>query len=210
MRESSSLRQHRPQKKRIDEIFRQKGPWILKRIKRQSDLPAPLPKREYVSGETYLYLGKQYRLQVLRDVAAERTRLYGGKLTLTLSANLAKSEVSTVAKSRLIAWYKERARRVLVSRLHVWENKLGVTLTKVLIVEPKKRWGSASADGSLRLNWRVIQAPASLVDYVLLHELVHLLHKDHSREFWATLGSVMPDYEERKKRLRELGPELVW
>lgn len=197
-------------KKRIDDLVRQKGPWLVKRIKRQSDLPAPLPKREYVSGETYLYLGKQYRLRVQRGPTEEPVRLYAGALTLTLKEGLGPLERTKTAKSRLVAWYKERSRRYLTERLHVWERKLQLTATKVLIAEPRKRWGSTSADGSVRLNWRLIQAPSSLVDYVLLHELVHLLHKDHNREFWATLGRVMPDYDDRKSRLRELGPRMVW
>jgi predicted metal-dependent hydrolase len=72
------------------------------------------------------------------------------------------------------------------------------------------RWGSASPSGSIRLNWRVIQAPISLVDYVVAHELVHLRHPNHDRAFWAALGRAMPNYEERKGRLRELGRSLVW
>jgi predicted metal-dependent hydrolase len=79
-----------------------------------------------------------------------------------------------------------------------------------VVAEPPKRWGSTTKAGIVRINWRVLQCPVSLVDYVLAHELVHLIHEDHSRAFWATLGRIMPDYEERKKRLREMGPRLVW
>jgi predicted metal-dependent hydrolase len=82
-------------------------------------------------------------------------------------------------------------------------------LPKVSVSAPEKRWGSAAKDGTIRINWRVLQAPVTLVDYVLVHELTHLIHEDHSREFWATVGRVMPDYENRKTRLRELGPGLV-
>jgi predicted metal-dependent hydrolase len=87
---------------------------------------------------------------------------------------------------------------------------IGIDAPEIVVSEPTKRWGSASKNGTVRINWRVMQAPVTLVDYVLVHELVHLVHEDHSREFWATLGRMMPDYEERKKRLRELGPRMVW
>jgi predicted metal-dependent hydrolase len=92
----------------------------------------------------------------------------------------------------------------------LWAPKLGLDAPRVVVSEPAKRWGSASADGTLRINWRVMQAPMTLVDYVLVHELTHLVRQHHGREFWATIGRVMPDYEARKRRLRELGPVLVW
>lgn len=80
---------------------------------------------------------------------------------------------------------------------------------RVIVSGQEKRWGSCSK-GVVRLNWRNVQAPKSLIDYVVAHEVTHLLHEDHSRAFWAALGRVMPDYEVRKGRLREMGPRLVW
>ncbi len=73
-----------------------------------------------------------------------------------------------------------------------------------------KRWGSCDSRGRIRLNWRIIQAPMRLVDYVVVHELVHLLHKNHTKEYWALLGRVMPDYEKRREELRRIGPRLEW
>jgi hypothetical protein len=80
----------------------------------------------------------------------------------------------------------------------------------IIICEQRKRWGSCDARGTLRINWRIVQAPIPLIEYVLGHELVHLAHRSHGPEFWATLGRMMPDYEERRRRLREMGPGLEW
>jgi hypothetical protein len=80
----------------------------------------------------------------------------------------------------------------------------------VLVRDQRKRWGSADSAGNVRFNWRVIQAPMRLVDYVVAHELVHLRHPEHNRDFWAVLGSVMSDYEERRERLRQLGRVMTW
>jgi predicted metal-dependent hydrolase len=80
----------------------------------------------------------------------------------------------------------------------------------MLLREQRKRWASCDARGVLRVNWRIIQVPMRLVDYVLAHELAHLHHADHGRAFWALLGKVMPDYEERREALRAAGPQLVW
>jgi predicted metal-dependent hydrolase len=192
---------------RLDELVLQKGPWILQRLKRRSDLPPPLPKREFVSGETYKYLGRQYRLKTTASGEGGQVKLHGPEIRLT-SANSGRQD-SKAAHRQLVDWYKQRAREYLPRRAELWAKKLGLDMPKMVVSAPAKRWGSASK-GIVRINWRVMQAPVSLVDYVLLHELVHLIHEDHSREFWATLGRVIPDYEERKKRLRELGPTMVW
>jgi predicted metal-dependent hydrolase len=82
--------------------------------------------------------------------------------------------------------------------------------TDVLVRDQRKRWASCDDSGVLRFNWRVIQAPMRLVDYVVAHELVHLRHREHTAAFWARLGVVMPDYEARKEALRRLGPRLQW
>ena len=76
--------------------------------------------------------------------------------------------------------------------------------------EQRKRWGSADARGCVRFNWRIVQAPQRLVDYVVAHELVHLRYPSHTRDFWAELGVVMSDYEARREELRRMGPLLIW
>ena len=86
----------------------------------------------------------------------------------------------------------------------------GLEAPSVIVCEQKKRWGSCDSLGVLRLNWRIIQAPGKLIDYVLVHEVAHICNRNHDRKFWASVARRMPDYEERKARLRELGPSLVW
>jgi predicted metal-dependent hydrolase len=92
----------------------------------------------------------------------------------------------------------------------LWAGAIGLEPASVLIREQQKRWGSADAQGNVRFNWRVIQAPTRLVDYVVAHELIHLRHPNHPAEFWADLGRVMSDYEERREALRCLGPSMLW
>ena len=94
--------------------------------------------------------------------------------------------------------------------MKLWSAKLHLEKPNLLLVEPRKRWGSASASGAVRINWRITQAPRTFADYVVLHELVHLRYPDHTRAFWAALGRVMPDYERRKEHLRKLSSLLEW
>jgi predicted metal-dependent hydrolase len=113
-------------------------------------------------------------------------------------------------RAALIDWYKRNASRKLPERVAHWASKLDAKAPEVLLTEPRKRWGSSSPSGTIRVNWRIVQAPMSLVDYVVAHELTHLRHPDHTSEFWRTLERVMPDYVTRKTTLRALGPDMEW
>jgi predicted metal-dependent hydrolase len=192
--------------RKLDQIICRKGKWILDRRRRIEDLPPPPSPREFVSGETFRYLGRQCRLKLDRFGTSTdaRVRLIGGQLHVPRSLTVAERRTS------LVAWYRAHAERHLPERVAVWGPRLGLEPTSVLVRDQRKRWGSADSTGKIRFNWRIIQAPMRLVDYVVAHELVHLRHAGHTREFWALLGSVMNDYEERRDALRRLGRGMSW
>jgi predicted metal-dependent hydrolase len=173
-------------------------------------LPPALPEREFVSGETFKYLGRQYRLRVEAGVPGGQIRLHGSYLILLLDKAVPASQRAPVARQTVIEWYRAKAREYLPRRAAQWAPRLGLSEPRIVVSAPPKCWGSTAKNGTVRINWRVLQCPVSLVDYVIAHELVHLIREDHSRAFWATLGAIMPDYEERKKRLRAVGPTLIW
>ena len=106
-------------------------------------------------------------------------------------------------------WYRRRAEERLPAEVAQWAGKLDRTAPRVIVADQEKRWGSCSK-GVVRLNWRIVQAPPRVIAYVVAHEVVHLLHEDHSRAFWAALGRLLPDYEVRKARLQELDEAMVW
>lgn len=190
----------------LDNIVHRKARWILDKRLKQEDLPPPPSPREFVSGETFLYLGRQYRLKLERATRAPArcVRLIGGWLHVPAAPG------AEAVRDLLVAWYRAHAARRLPERVPAWAPLLGVEPTNVLIRDQRKRWGSADGAGVIRLNWRVVQAPMRLVDYVVVHELVHLRYPDHTRDFWAALGGVMGDYEARREGLRRLGRAMVW
>ncbi len=196
---------------RLDRVVHAKARWIVEKLWKKRDLPPTQRSREFVSGETFLYLGRQYRLRVERRTeGADTVWLRGGWLVVPVPEALEASARPEHVRGMLVSWYKEHAAHKLPERAAVWAEKLGVPAPEVFIREPKKRWGSCDAKGALRLNWRVIQAPMRLVDDVVAHELCHLQHPDHTASFWATLGWVMADYDARRDALRELGSRLTW
>ena len=108
-------------------------------------------------------------------------------------------------RTALISWLRQQAQERLPERVGAWCLKVGVAMPQVLVADQRKRWGSCDQGGTIRLNWRIIQAPMRLVDYVVVHELVHLKHRGHGRDYWQAVGRVMPGYERRREELRELG-----
>ena len=96
------------------------------------------------------------------------------------------------------------------SWVEAWQPKAGVPMPRVIVVNQQKRWGSCDQRGTIRLNWRIIQAPMQLIDYVVAHELVHLRHRGHGGDYWQAIGRIMPDYERRREELRGRGIGLAW
>lgn len=150
-------------------------------------------ERSFVSGESLRLLGKPYILWIspnpTQAVHVKGNRIYVGH------------DQPDDIKSALENWYKAEAKEIFAERVPLWAKRLGVMPGKVIVRSQKARWGSCDSMGNLRLNWRLVMAPMSLIDYVIAHELTHLRAPNHSPQFWQILRSVMPDYLERKQRL---------
>jgi len=125
-------------------------------------------------------------------------RIVDGRLIVPVAA---KAHAPEEARDRLVAWFRERAAIRVPERVCAWSARLRLHPSSVLILEPKKRSGSADAKGNICFNWLIIQTPTRLIDYVVAHELVHLAHPDHTRDFWSMLGRTMPDYEIRREAI---------
>lgn len=196
-----------PQKLR--EIVLGKAPWVLGHLIGPHGQEAP-PQREYVSGETFTYLGRRARLRVTisPDQLKPEVLLRSGFLWVHLPATDQADRAETV-RSALAAWYRRRAGDRLPERVDRYAALLGIPPPPVLVRDQAKRWGSCDSKGCLRINWRIVMAPMRLVDYVVAHELCHLTHRDHSAQFWKLLATLLPDYESRRAELARRGPQLT-
>jgi len=194
---------------RLDRVVHAKARWIVERLNgRAAHRPTP---REFVSGESFLYLGRHYRLRVVRRRDEDDTvRLNGRWLWVPVEVAPRGEEGRHQVRAQLVRWFRAHAALRLAERFAAWSKKLDVCEPPLLIRDQRRRWASCDPQGVIRLNWRVVQAPLRLVDYVLAHELLHLTYRNHTRAFWEALGRVMHDYDARRAALRSLGPHLAW
>ena len=191
---------------RLDAIVTRKAQWIIRRRRRTEGYGPPLSPREFVSGESVLYLGRNYRLKV-HPGETGAAKLRGGWLHVPAPAG---AQQAAHVRAALVSWLRRHASVRLPERVAVRQPKAGIPLPRIIVANQQRRWGSCDQCGTTRLNWRIIQAPMRLVDYVVVHELVHLRHRGHGRDYWQAVGRVMPDYERRREDLRACGVGLAW
>lgn len=189
--------------KRIVELVSCKGEWIVKQREYFRQLHRSWP-RQFISGESYYYLGRQYRLKVKRSRSKSvtaRTQMLGGRLEITVPRDVAKAQQPDFVRQQLVAWYQTRAASQLAVVASRFCQTIGIETPPILIRDFARRWGSANDNGRLAFNWRIVMAPRPLIAYVAAHEVCHLIHNDHSADFWRLLERMMPDYESRRIQL---------
>ena len=183
----------------IAEFVEKNQGWIAKH---QAKALAALPSvhRGYVPGEAFPYLGTTYPLEVVEG-QKERLRLDG-------RFKLAASHQSEAALA-FERWYRDQARQVLTARVEFFAHQYEFPYQGIRITSARTRWGSCSSTGSLSFSWRLILAPLAVVDYVVVHELVHTVFHNHSKQFWHRVGMVLPDNQKHRRWLREHGRGLL-
>lgn len=195
---------------RLAAVVRQRGAWALAKLRQVEKSERPGQPKEFVSGEGFTYLGRSFRLAVRPAKAPGRPRLERGWLVAVVPRRQGRSGRQRAARVQVLEWFKSKASERLPERLERFTKKLGLETPKVLLRSQASRWGSCNEQGEVRLNWRIVQAPMALVDYVVAHEAVHLVHKNHTRAFWAELERLLPDAQDRRRELRRRGAGYVW
>lgn len=181
----------------IAERVQKRAAWISRQLAEFERYRPRTPARQYVSGESHLYLGRQYRLKVLQGEAAS-VKLARGQLLVSLPGDPDPDRV----KALLHRWYLDRARAVFNEVLDATVRHFkGVEHPRLIVRAMQSRWGSLSRAGSMTLNVSLVRAPRACIEYVVTHELCHTKHRDHDTRFFKLLRQVMPDWEKRKQRL---------
>jgi|SRR5690554_540760 len=195
----------------VIQAVKKRSRWIyqqLRDFKQQKEYELP---RQYVSGESHYYLGKQYLLKVLEsNEQPQGVKMLRGKLEVTLRGKTS-STAPVKTQELLQGWYKTRAQIVFQQRLEamlpqcLWVSTVPDLQLRIM----QTQWGSCSPQGRIILNPNLVKAPRDCIDYVILHELCHLAEHNHSERFYRLLGQVMPNWEEIKTRLDNMAGKLL-
>jgi predicted metal-dependent hydrolase len=188
---------------RICTILSDRNQWIKNKIILHREA-MPVSPKEYVSGESFSYLGRNYRLKVNRG-HFKPVKLVQGRLVVTV---LQGADQQHMVRNALVRWYMHLAEQKLQEKVARYADIVGVDPAGVGIKTFKSRWGSCSSKGKIDFSWKIIMAPNRVVDYVVVHELCHLKFHDHSPRFWNEVGKVIPDYLECREWLRVNGRAL--
>ena len=189
----------------VDQTVLSKRMWIYRNLAEWRDLNAARVLREWVNGESFRYLGSSYRLLLVKN-QDELLKLKDGRFHLLRS--VIESDDKDAAQNAFESLYAEKGRDRITRRVAFFSRKVGVVPGKVLIKNLGYRWASCLKNGDLHFHWKCMMAPATVIDYIVVHELCHLHHRDHSADFWNEVDKVMPDHRERKEWLRVRGAEL--
>ena len=181
--------------------------WITEKLRLIRDIPVPR-KREFVNGESFPFLGKDYRLKLLRGHEGANF-IKNGRIYVPTPKHFGDCKPDGYIQNRLVDWYKYQAETKFKDRVNIFAKKLVVEPHSISIKEYKARWGTCTPKGDLIFNWRLVMAPVSVIDYVVVHELCHLDVADHSEDFWKLVASVKPDYKNDQEWLRFAGLDKI-
>ncbi len=187
--------------RKIEEIVASRKHHIFRNLAEWRDLNATRVLREFKNGEGFPYLGRSYRLLLVSD-QEEALNLRNGRFTLRRDFV---EQGEEAARAAFRDYYIGRGLSWIHPRVASWAPKVGVKMASVDVRELGKRWASCSPNGRLTFHWKCVMAPPTIIDYIVVHELCHLHHRDHTDAFWNELDKVIPDYRERKEWLRKNG-----
>ena len=189
----------------VDETVFSKRMWIYRNMAEWHDLNATRIVREWVNGESFLYLGSSYRLSLV-DAQDEALKLKDGRFQLLRSVMTQGGREA--AQHAFEQFYKDKGLPRIQQRVTHFATRVGVKAGEVQVKNLGYRWASCMPNSTLHFHWKCLMAPLTVIDYIVVHELCHTRHRDHSDEFWNEVDKVLPQYRERKEWLRQRGANL--
>lgn len=188
-----------------DAVVEDKRMWIYRNLAEWKDMNASAVTREWVDGESFLYLGRTYRLSLVNS-PARPLQIINGRFCL--SRQIVEQGGVEAARTAFIRYYTDKGTQRLNERVASLAPKVGVTIDRVKVQDTGYRWASCGKNKNLQFHWKCMMAPSQVIDYLAVHELCHLHHRNHDDAFWNEVDKVMPDYRKRKDWLRKHGASL--
>ena len=183
----------------LEKIVNEKRYWIYSKLLKKESLNPPVGVKEYVCGERFYYLGRSYRLKLVDGVKRQPPlKFYQSRFELHREEQLRGREC-------FVKWYGDRLRPILHTHIPAFVNRIGAFPRSVQVRELGYRWGSCGHKGDLYFHWRVAMLPRTMIEYVVVHEMVHLIEPHHTNAFWDRVERVVSDWCDRKRWLAENG-----
>lgn len=189
---------------RLKELVESKGKWISNKLEESNDYK--IQERTYKNGELFLFLGKEYPLELMIDETASVMSVEIINNSLRIITN---TEDKDSIKNLLEEFYKKQTRIIIQDRIKYYQNYFIVRPNNIRIKKQKTRWGSCSSLKNLNFNLKLSMAKLSVIDYIVVHEMSHLIHLNHSKDFWNLVKSVLPNYKDEKDWLKHNGRRLT-
>lgn len=191
-------------KQYISDIVLKKGKWILETREKVLKNMNEKVIREIKDGSTFLFLGKEYPLQLIYDYSLKyiEVSLNECEGKFVIKANTDDKEK---IKKELEKWYRSKTMEIVLEKIKKYENKFKNKVTEVKVKEQKRRWASCTYKNAILFNWRCSMAREDVVEYIVVHEMCHFDYKNHSKDFWNRVAGIMPDYKEKHEYLRKNG-----
>ena len=180
--------------KKIEQFIDEKSDWIDRKSRTTRAKKTQIPN--YIEGEKFLYLGNEYPLSI--NTTNGKGLTFDGQ-TFALDQG---------GKEEFLAWYKSAFKKIALPRLEYYAKKHQLACQQVRLKNQKTLWGSCSGVNNINLNYLLIRAPIAIIDYVIVHELAHIKHKNHSKDFWNFVTQMLPNYKASKRWLQDNGHKL--
>ncbi len=197
---------HRAPQRELKRWVSDKAPWIRTKLAEQQRREKQIPTRSFEQNERWPFMGGSFTLNI-QPGKRNHSELIDHELIITLSNRSQKPQRDQVA-AVLQAWYQQQAQTVLSHKAKVISARLNAGIRSIKLRRTKSKWGHCTAQGDLQFNWLIMQAPETVIDYLVIHECCHLIHHNHSGEFWRLVESLCPDYRKAKQWLAECGHQL--
>ncbi|MDI1310024.1 MAG: SprT family zinc-dependent metalloprotease [Methylotenera sp.] len=185
----------------LEDIILQKSDWVLRKL--ASVTANKIPEIQWQHGEQLLFLGNAITLTIEHNARSKAVEYEPGVLQLAMP-----NQDEMLIARKVVQWYKKQAITDFTRRLEIFSSKLGVQFTSLTLSNAASRWGSCNSKKEIRLNWRLLQAPPHIINYVICHELAHIKEMNHSAKFWATVAGIFPNYKSAEKELKAISAQL--
>jgi len=191
----------------IENLIHKKTKWIVSHLQKYHDMNESKIVKEYISGDTLLYLGKLFLLNLLPGKVS-RINLEQQNQKINFICRVEKKEDPKYKERFLVKWYKLKLGTLISEIISSNKDQFQKSPSSIKIRSYKRRWGSTSGDGKISFNWKLMLAPFEVIEYVVIHELSHLIQMNHSKEYWNLMYLIDPKYKEKRNWLKKNGSYL--